>query len=114
MKNTFFNKQIQRIACITGALFLMASATSTYAMAGPKPHGGPFPLGFVQAIFFGTLTFLFLDGLFYKKEPKGYVITPAPIGAIVPVLPKEAAVVNIDGTLYYTYSGIYYQQISDG
>lgn len=110
----YFKKQLKLIASTTAALFLLASVASSSAIAGSRPIGGPFPKGFIEAVLFGTLTFLFLDGLFYKKEPKGYVVTQAPIGATVSVLPPDSQIVNIDGTLYYTYSGIYYQQIAEG
>ena len=103
------------------ALVLLTSiVTSSPAEAGPGGHGGPggpgghFPVEFAQAILFGTLTFFFLDGIFYKKNPNGYVVTPAPIGVRVPALPPTAVIVNNNGRRVYSYSGVYYQQVPEG
>lgn len=114
MIKKYLKKQTPLIASTTAALFLLASVAASTTEARPGPHGGPFLGGPAQAIFLGALTFFFLDGIFYKKEPNGYIVTPAPIGARVPALPPATVRVNIDGRPYYTYSGVYYQQVPEG
>lgn len=121
MIKKYLKKQTSRIAKTVATVFLLTSiVTPSPVMAGPGhgghggPGGGPFPMEFAQAIMLGTLTFFFLDGIFYKKKPDGYVITPAPIGARVAQLPPAVVMVNMNGRNVYTYSGVYYQQVPNG
>ncbi|WP_407924249.1 DUF6515 family protein [Desulfosarcina alkanivorans] len=65
-------------------------------------------------IHLGSLIFLFLDGIFFRPGPGGYVVAPAPVGAVVPVLPSSAVLVTVEGIPYYSSSGVYYRQVPEG
>jgi hypothetical protein len=62
----------------------------------------------------GAAVFFFLDGIFYKKGPEGYEVTPAPVGAKVTALPPNVVPVPVDGTLYYVFNGVYYTKLPSG
>lgn len=114
MINKFLKKQTPFIAMATVALLVVTSISVTTVEARPGSHGGHFPIGHAHSILFGSLIYFFLEGIFYREVPTGYIVTPAPIGARIPVLPPAAALVTIGGKPYYTYSGIYYQRMKEG
>ncbi len=85
------------------------SASAAFARRGFPGPGGPHHI-----IHVGALAYLFMDGLFYRHSPKGYIVAPAPLGATINVLPPAAVMVTIDGDSYYTCSGVFYKQIPSG
>jgi hypothetical protein len=45
---------------------------------------------------------------------QGYQVIPPPIGATVTTLPSGVVDQNINGTVYYTFGGAYYQPFYSG
>lgn len=107
-------KKHQRIIAITSMIMITSASLSlSTAQARPGFHGGPGP-GIAPIIQVGALAYLFVDGLFYKHGPKGYIVAQAPIGATITALPPGSVLVTIDGNLYYTCSGTFYQSTPEG
>ena len=102
------------LAVTSSSLILLLATSTANSLARPGFQGGPGPLPPGHAIIHvGALAYFFLDGLFYRPGPKGYVVVPAPRGAVIPVLPAGATAVEIDGVLYYSYAGIHYRENAD-
>lgn len=66
------------------------------------------PGSFVR-ISFGGLGFFYNDGIFYRPRDRGYVVTRAPIGAVVHSLPGTAVSVIFGGHSYYVAYDTYYR-----
>jgi len=58
--------------------------------------------------------FLYSAGMFYRSTPAGYVVVPAPMGAVVPALPPGYTVVYMGGMPYYYYGNAYYTVAPNG
>jgi len=86
---------------------------------GPGWHGGPgwgggsTALGIVALSIAGA-EFLYTAGMFYRSTPAGYVVVPAPMGAVVPALPPGYTVVYMGGVPYYYYGNAYYVATPSG
>ena len=80
---------------------------------GPGWHGGSTALGIVALSIAGA-EFLYSAGMFYRSTPNGYMIVPAPMGAVVPALPPGYAVVYMGGMPYYYYGNAYYAAAPNG
>ncbi len=50
-----------------------------------------------------------VDGVFYRRHAHGYVVTRAPVGAVVRRLPANVRVVRLHGGRYYRVAGVYYR-----
>lgn len=87
---------------------------------GPQWH----PWGFFTAALATTAIILTVEnqpyrydnGMYYRPSNGGYVVVAAPVGAIIPVLPANAQVVQINGapTNDYYYGGTYYERSGSG
>lgn len=86
---------------------------------GPGWHGGPgwgggsTALGIV-ALSIAGVEFLYSAGMFYRSTPAGYVVVPAPMGAVVPALPPGYTVVYMGSMPYYYYGNAYYVAAPNG
>ncbi|BHH85871.1 DUF6515 family protein [Desulforhopalus sp. 52FAK] len=80
---------------------------------GPRLGFGPGP-GLYTMVSVGAMAYFFMDGLFYRQGPKGYIVAPAPVGAVITALPPAAYMVTIDGQPFYSCSGIFYKQVPQG
>ena len=76
-------------------------------------HGGSSALGIVALSIAGA-EFLYSAGMFYRSTPAGYVVVPAPMGAVVPALPPGYTVVYMGGMPYYYYGNAYYTVAPNG
>jgi len=64
---------------------------------------------------FNGQNFYFDQGTFYFQDDSGqYEAVAPPIGIIVPALPANAHVLNVDGQTYYRSKGIFYVQVPQG
>ena len=71
------------------------------------------PRGFIS-VAVGGATYHYHEGVYYRKDHHGYVITPPPIGARISHLPRGYTKVYIDGSPQYVYNGVYYERTSRG
>ena len=81
-----------------------------------QPHGHfvhDLPLG-VACLFLGGLEYAYWEGMYYQRAPNGYVVVPAPVGAVVTTIPDGCQQVVIDGTLYYLINGVTYMKTAYG
>ncbi len=58
----------------------------------------------------GGFPYYYCEGDYYRYGPRGYVIVPAPVGAVVTTLPEPHQTVIINGVVYHYDNGVYYQQ----
>ncbi len=70
------------------------------------------PFGAVM-LHFGGYPYHYYNGIFYRPQRYGFVITTPPVGIVVPVLPPGSVSVMIGGFPYYYYSGTYYMPLAD-
>ncbi|MES2808636.1 MAG: DUF6515 family protein [Bacteroidota bacterium] len=68
------------------------------------------PFGYYP-FYMGASMFYYADGTFYQPYDNGYVVSPPPVGAAVPGLPKGAKSIMIDNQQFYEYHGVYYKVI---
>jgi len=99
-------KKILVILLILACLLQPAPA---YAWRG---RGGS-ALGIVAVSLAGA-SLLYSAGMFYRSTPAGYVVMPAPMGAVVPGLPPGYTVVYMNGVPYYYYGNTYYAAAPNG
>jgi hypothetical protein len=65
------------------------------------------PSGFVT-VTVGTTPFYYHRGIFYRSYRRGYVVVPAPIGAVVGGLPPGAVTVLVENDPFVYYRGVFY------
>ena len=80
---------------------------------GGRGWGGSSALGIVAVSIAGA-SLLYSAGMFYRSTPAGYIVVPAPMGAVVPALPPGYTVVYMGGMPYYYYGNAYYAAAPNG
>ena len=65
-------------------------------------------------IFVGGLEYFFWEGMFYRPAPTGYIVVPAPVGAVVTAIPPCPQPVIVEGVPYYMVNGVTYMMTSYG
>jgi hypothetical protein len=68
------------------------------------------PFGYYP-FYMGASMFYYADGTFYQPYDNGYIVSPPPVGAAVPGLPKGAKSIMIDNQQFYEYQGVYYKVV---
>ncbi|MFD2147748.1 DUF6515 family protein [Mucilaginibacter antarcticus] len=68
------------------------------------------PFGYYP-FYMGASMFYYADGTFYQPYDNGYVVSPPPVGAAVPGLPKGAKSIMIDNQQFFEYHGVYYKVV---
>ena len=53
--------------------------------------------------------YYYVRGKYYQRCSDGYVLVPAPVGAVVSELPAGHRTMVIDGVVYHEYDGVYYK-----
>jgi hypothetical protein len=114
------NKKIL-VAVLILACFLQPSLALAegHGGGGHGGHGGWYgghgstALGIVAVSVAGA-SLLYSAGMFYRSTPAGYVVVPAPMGAVVPALPPGYTVVYMGGVPYYYYGNAYYAAAPNG
>lgn len=61
-----------------------------------------------QAVPFGSVSYRYYGGVFYKPCPSGFVVVAPPAGIRISLLPVGHTVVVVRGRPYYHYRGTYY------
>lgn len=87
----------------------------TNHLPGPAPHYAPprpyyyknLPWGCVP-LRVSNLLYYYLAGTYYQETPSGFVMVPAPRGALITELPERHKVIVYDKTDYYYYNSAYY------
>lgn len=111
----------KRILAVILVLACLLQPSLVFAYDRHHGHGGPGPgwgrgstaLGIV-ALSIAGIEYLYTAGMFYRATQSGYVVVPAPMGAVVPTLPPGHAVVYMSGTPYYYYGNTYYAVAPNG
>lgn len=81
---------------------------------GREWHGGGSSALGIVALSIAGASLLYSAGMFYRSTPAGYVVVPAPMGAVVPALPPGYTVVYMGGMPYYYYGNAYYAAAPNG
>jgi hypothetical protein len=100
---------------ITG-LLIFSFASASYAQRKGEKHAHVkrrttvvrLP-GEHQRIVVHNHSYYFHQGVFYRKGPRGYVITLAPIGARIRFLPRGYITLHFGAIPYFYYYGTYYR-----
>ena len=109
------------ISLLALALFIQAPQAHAWGWGwgGPRhfyPHGRGFdvlPLAAATLIIAGA-TYYYAEGEYYQRMGNQYVVTPAPVGAVVTTIPQGYQPVIIDGVTYYTINGVTYMYTPSG
>ncbi len=124
---------LKRILISTASAFLLLNSSQAFAWERDRsnrhdsfqehyrqPHRYPkneislaLSDGFFS-IFVSNKRFYFSNGVYYRRDLRGYVAVEPPFGAVVREIPPYYNVVVINRTTYYTYDGIYYQYTPQG
>ena len=54
------------------------------------------------------------QGRFYRRQPQGFVLVPAPVGAVVVSLPAGHVRLTVGGQVYFHYGSVYYRTARGG
>ncbi|MCC9138985.1 DUF6515 family protein [Pontibacter silvestris] len=67
---------------------------------------------YYQSVFIGGRTFLYFNGIFYKKTAEEeYEVIEPPVGARVTELPQDAQTIVVNEQKLYVLDGVYYQEV---
>lgn len=66
------------------------------------------PSGYIS-FSIGGLHYFYQSGIYYRRHASGYLVVPAPIGAIISALPFGFISIHVGGRPYYYYYGTFYQ-----
>jgi hypothetical protein len=122
MKNITLKKALLFSLLIApiGAISLSAKPHSPesprYSSRGPSVGafvGVKAPQGSIE-IKVGNFNFRYNNGVFYKHTKHGYVVSRAPRGAVVKLLPPNHTRVVVGGYVYYRCNDVYYRQAPQG
>ena len=92
----------------------LAFADGRGGHGGYGGHGGGSTALGIVALSVAGASLLYSAGMFYRTTPAGYVVVPAPMGAVVPALPPGYTVVYMGGMPYYYYGNAYYAAAPNG
>jgi len=101
------------LACLLQPSLAFADGRGGHGGYGGHGRGGSSALGIVAVSIAGA-SLLYSAGMFYRTTPAGYVVVPAPMGAVVPALPPGYTVAYMGGTPYYYYGNAYYAAAPNG
>jgi hypothetical protein len=95
-----------------------AALTLTDLRAEPRVDVGlsvgiPLPHGYLD-VNVGRDHFYMHRGIYYRRGPHGYMVVPAPRGAIIRVLPPHCPRYYVNGVFYYRYGDVFYQEVPNG
>ncbi|MFA5369121.1 MAG: DUF6515 family protein [Candidatus Omnitrophota bacterium] len=121
-------KNAIKVAAVTALIGSIVFAGSSQALAErggarPRPihyqhfyHGRVATLSglIAGAVIYAGSRYYFYRGYFYEKLPYGYVIVPAPAGAVITALPAGHRAVVVNKTKYYYYNRTYYTRVKQG
>ena len=62
----------------------------------------------------GGLSYYYVNGIFYQKRDRGYVVVAAPRGAVVSKIPHGHKVIVDNGKRYYPFKGVYWRRTPAG
>lgn len=82
---------------------------NTVVVERPAPVLSALPDNHVRVVH-GSRTYYLVDGTFYLREPRGFVVTTLVAGVRVSSLPRGATVVRRNGRVTYRYNGIRYRK----
>ncbi len=112
----FFSLIVLLAAALISSLFIPSEASAqrrrvyvergrdVRVMSLPREH---------YPVYVGGHGYYYSGGFFYRGGRRGYVITPAPIGARVRMLPVGFVSFRIGPLAYYYYGDTYYQYLPD-
>jgi len=75
--------------------------------------GIPLPSGYLE-VRVGHERYYTHRGVFYRSTPHGYIVCPAPRGAVLRGLPAYCTRVYVGDVVYYRYGDVYYQPYEHG
>lgn len=62
----------------------------------------------------GQRNYFYQGGIFYRKDPKGFIVVRPPLGAVIVGLPVGFTTVVIAGITYFLFADAYYRPVSAG
>lgn len=90
---------------------------SRFIVKHPVPHYGKVvaatPAGY-RTIWAGGVEYFYHRGVYYRKQPSGFVVVRPPIGVIIASLPIGFITFAVGGSAYYYYGGVYYREVPSG
>jgi len=62
----------------------------------------------------GPDQYIYREGVYYRREPKGFEVVRPPRGAVIHHLPLGFQILMIAGVTYFLFAGVYYQKTPSG
>ncbi|MCH9693597.1 MAG: hypothetical protein K0U72_03730 [Gammaproteobacteria bacterium] len=59
-------------------------------------------------------SYFYSSGRFYRHGSDGYVAIVAPLGAVIPVLPRDHLSFGVGVSRYFYFGGVYYRPVDEG
>lgn len=84
-----------------------AGCFGRYAFIGIGTAVDVLPDGYVS-VTVGTMPYYYHRGIFYQRYRRGFVVVPAPIGAMVMAPPPGYVMVMVENDPYHYYRGVFY------
>lgn len=88
-----------------GSWYLPISGGRYTVVKRPAGADTPGPPADCELVYGGKKPYCYLDGVFYKVDPRGYEATRPEVGVVVPYLPPRAKEVQVGGKPFMTVDG---------
>ncbi|MDY7395422.1 DUF6515 family protein [Aureibaculum sp. 2210JD6-5] len=107
-------KKLQLIAFLAFAMFSVCSINAQSETDTSKKATINSSEKTPEKITFKDIDYYIIDGVWYAKINKKFVLRTAPKGARLKNLPKGCTTKVLGGTKYYTLKGIFYKKLKNG
>ncbi|MEA5509748.1 DUF6515 family protein [Crocosphaera sp. UHCC 0190] len=71
------------------------------SVASPPPY--------YDTVYLGSTSYIYSDGIYFEPTGSSYVVVAPPTGAVVSYLPEGCSQTQVNNTVYYSCSDIYYE-----
>ena len=107
MKTRMKGRPLLTTAVVAVASLAAAGCFGRYAFVGVGTAIDVLPHGYVS-VTVGTMPYYYYRGVFYRPYRRGFVVVPAPMGAVVMGPPPGSVLVMVENDPFHYYRGVFY------
>ncbi|GJM13657.1 MAG: hypothetical protein DHS20C12_20600 [Pseudohongiella sp.] len=97
------HRVINRVAVVRPTTIRTVTTVAAFSLSS-------LPAGYVRFLHDGE-TFYFSDGVYYRKQPHGFVTVKPRAGFRVATLPRGYRVIRDGGATFYSYNNVRYRKV---